>query len=248
MLDQMKTWTQNQTQTTSDPASAAERFRVQLRLRDEVLAYGLSAVLTAQPNVESCVVVPPETASEGHRRPDYDDCDVVILCADDGLPDHWPPPGARHRPRALVIVDENHPDSISTFEADGYLLHQNLTRETLGRALGQLASGEVALPVSIARQLLALNSRASPPTPALAFSVRLTARERETLLLLSEGCSNKQIATRLGISVHGAKRLVGNVLLKCAAENRTAAVVTAIRSGLLEPPPVPHATDGYRAT
>ncbi|MFI8423898.1 LuxR C-terminal-related transcriptional regulator [Streptomyces sp. NPDC085479] len=41
------------------------------------------------------------------------------------------------------------------------------------------------------------------------FEGTLTPRERETLDLLAEGMSNKQIARALGISLHGSKRLTG---------------------------------------
>jgi two-component system nitrate/nitrite response regulator NarL len=63
--------------------------------------------------------------------------------------------------------------------------------------------------------------------------VPLTAREKETLDLLAQGLSNKQIAKSLAISAHGAKRLVGVVLMKLGAPNRTTAVITAINEGLV---------------
>jgi DNA-binding NarL/FixJ family response regulator len=65
-------------------------------------------------------------------------------------------------------------------------------------------------------------------------SARLTFREQETLTHLAHGLSNRQIATRMRISEHGAKRLVSSLLLKLGATNRTAAVVTAIKYGLVE--------------
>jgi DNA-binding CsgD family transcriptional regulator len=73
----------------------------------------------------------------------------------------------------------------------------------------------------LARDLLTL-----PPRP------RLTPREREALQLLVEGLSNKQIARRLGISEHGAKRLVANILSKMDCSNRTSAVAKALREGV----------------
>jgi two-component system nitrate/nitrite response regulator NarL len=64
--------------------------------------------------------------------------------------------------------------------------------------------------------------------------VSLTARENETLALLAEGLSNKQIARRLRISEHGVKRLVGSLLLKLGSPNRTTAVVTAMKFGIID--------------
>ncbi len=62
---------------------------------------------------------------------------------------------------------------------------------------------------------------------------QLTPRELEVLALLAEGASNKQIARRLGISVHTAKFHVGAVLDKLDAIGRTDAVAQAARLGIL---------------
>jgi DNA-binding CsgD family transcriptional regulator len=61
----------------------------------------------------------------------------------------------------------------------------------------------------------------------------LTAREGEVLTLLAEGASNKEIARRLGISVHTAKFHVGRILDKLDATGRTDAVAHAARLGVL---------------
>jgi DNA-binding CsgD family transcriptional regulator len=62
---------------------------------------------------------------------------------------------------------------------------------------------------------------------------QLTPRELEVLTLLAEGASNKQIAQRLGISVHTAKFHVGAVLDKLDAIGRTDAVAQAARLGII---------------
>ena len=62
----------------------------------------------------------------------------------------------------------------------------------------------------------------------------LTPRELEVLALLAEGASNKEIARRLGISVHTAKFHVGSVLDKLDATGRTDAVAHAARLGVIE--------------
>jgi pimeloyl-ACP methyl ester carboxylesterase/DNA-binding CsgD family transcriptional regulator len=51
----------------------------------------------------------------------------------------------------------------------------------------------------------------------------LTAREREVLALVAEGCSNAAIAQRLQLSEHTAKRHVANILLKLDLPTRAAA-------------------------
>ena len=63
--------------------------------------------------------------------------------------------------------------------------------------------------------------------------IELTPRERDVLLLMAEGASNKAIARRLGISVHTAKFHVGSLLDKLDATGRTDAVAHAARRGVI---------------
>jgi DNA-binding CsgD family transcriptional regulator len=70
------------------------------------------------------------------------------------------------------------------------------------------------------------------PQPSDA-NLNLTPRERDVLLLLAEGASNKAIARQLGISVHTAKFHVGSLLEKFDATGRTDAVAHAARLGVI---------------
>ncbi len=63
--------------------------------------------------------------------------------------------------------------------------------------------------------------------------LHLSPRETEVLALLAEGASNKEIARRLGISVHTAKFHVGSVIEKLEAVGRTDAVAHAARRGVI---------------
>ncbi|MBV8696312.1 MAG: helix-turn-helix transcriptional regulator [Bradyrhizobium sp.] len=66
-----------------------------------------------------------------------------------------------------------------------------------------------------------------------ASGIELTPRELDVLALLAEGASNKDIARRLGISVHTAKFHVGSLLEKLDATGRTDAVAHAARRGVI---------------
>jgi len=118
--------------------------------------------------------------------------------------------------------------------ADGFLWQPDLTAARLREALRRCRSGELPMPPELTRALLA---RTDPgirrPRPG---SVNLTSREREALALIVRGLSNKQIAKRLSISSHSAKRLVANLMLKLDAPNRTLAAVIALRAGMVEDP------------
>ncbi|MBD2872115.1 response regulator [Paenibacillus arenilitoris] len=59
----------------------------------------------------------------------------------------------------------------------------------------------------------------------------LTEREREVLLLIADGQSNKEIAEELHISVKTVKTHVSNLLMKCELEDRTQLAVLAHRKG-----------------
>jgi len=63
--------------------------------------------------------------------------------------------------------------------------------------------------------------------------LRLTPREKDVLVLLAEGASNKAIAKQLGISVHTAKFHVGSLLEKFDATGRTDVVAHAARLGVI---------------
>jgi len=62
----------------------------------------------------------------------------------------------------------------------------------------------------------------------------LTKRECQVLQLLSEGQSNRKIAETLVISEKTVKNHVSNILQKMDVNDRTQAVVTAIRNGWVE--------------
>ncbi|HXW07636.1 MAG TPA: LuxR C-terminal-related transcriptional regulator [Vicinamibacterales bacterium] len=61
----------------------------------------------------------------------------------------------------------------------------------------------------------------------------LTAREREVLELVADGCSNRGVAERLHISDQTVKFHVAAICSKLGAINRTDAVRRALRLGIL---------------
>jgi two-component system, NarL family, response regulator LiaR len=61
-----------------------------------------------------------------------------------------------------------------------------------------------------------------------------TVREKEVLLLIADGKSNKEISDELHISIKTVKTHVSNLLMKCALEDRTQLAIYAHRKGLTE--------------
>jgi DNA-binding NarL/FixJ family response regulator len=62
----------------------------------------------------------------------------------------------------------------------------------------------------------------------------LTEKETATLVLMSVGIDNKEIAVRLGIGVESVKSRVRQIIRKLSAHDRTHAVAIGLRRGLIE--------------
>jgi DNA-binding NarL/FixJ family response regulator len=61
----------------------------------------------------------------------------------------------------------------------------------------------------------------------------LTARELDVLQLLGGGLSNKEIAQQLGVSVYTVQGHVKSIFTKLKVTDRSEAVITAIRRGII---------------
>jgi DNA-binding NarL/FixJ family response regulator len=112
--------------------------------------------------------------------------------------------------------------------AAGYLLKDADPAE-VATAVRAAAAGEVHLDSAVARQLM---RRIRAPQVGVAS---LTAREREILVLVGRGQSNREIADTLAISERTARTHVSNVLTKLQLSSRTQAALLAIREGLIPP-------------
>lgn len=72
----------------------------------------------------------------------------------------------------------------------------------------------------------------SPSETAMRARVRLTPRERDLLHAILDGCSNKEIAARLGISVQTVKNRLAVVYAKCGVSSRLELAIYASRNPL----------------
>lgn len=111
--------------------------------------------------------------------------------------------------------------------AIGYLLKDTQAPD-LRRAIKAAASGQVQLSPQASAYLMRevqdrTNETAEP----------LTERETEVLRLLSQGQSNKEIASHLQIVEDTVKTHIRHILAKLGVQSRTQAVLYAIRYGLV---------------
>jgi DNA-binding CsgD family transcriptional regulator len=102
--------------------------------------------------------------------------------------------------------------------------------DRLASLLGGVAGFRLATPGEAATVALVSRDTQAAVEPA---DIDLTPRERDVLVLMAEGASNKAIARQLGISVHTAKFHVGSLLDKLDATGRTDAVAHAARRGVI---------------
>ncbi len=113
--------------------------------------------------------------------------------------------------------------------AAGYLL-KDAEADELAAAVRAAHRGEVHLDPAVARKLT--QSLVAPQHTATA----LTPREREVVVLVAQGKSNRDIADELVIGERTARTHVSNVLMKLGLASRTQAALWAIREGLVPRP------------
>jgi two-component system NarL family response regulator len=105
--------------------------------------------------------------------------------------------------------------------ASGFILKDATVKEFIG-TIRSVAQGVKILPPSLTGSLfshvleLALKKRKGKITNA----VRMTKREREIIVLIADGLSNKEIAQQLNIATHTVKSHVHNIMEKLALHTR----------------------------
>lgn len=109
--------------------------------------------------------------------------------------------------------------------ASSFLL-KNASAQELITVIRATASGHRVLAPEVTDALIAGERRNSP-------GADLTQRERELLALMARGLSNQEISNRLSIAMPTVKFHVTNILAKLHADNRTEAVLTALKHKLV---------------
>lgn len=112
--------------------------------------------------------------------------------------------------------------------ASGYLLKDAGPAE-VDAALRAAVRDEVFLDAAVTRKL---TQEMRAPRTGLGV---LTAREKEVLILVAEGRSNKDIADHLVISERTARTHVSHLLAKMGLSSRTQAALLAVKEGLVQP-------------
>ncbi|MEU6276179.1 response regulator transcription factor [Streptomyces populi] len=197
-----------------------------------VVREGLRAMLSAEPDLDVvadassgpraealAAELRPDIVLMDLRMPEGGGVDAIVRMTRAGLPC-----------RIVVLTTyETDRDILRAVEAGaaGYLL-KDLPRAELADAVRAAARGETVLAPSVAARLVdQLRSRPERP--------RLSERETAVLRLVAEGCTNAEIGRRLFIGESTVKTHLLRAFTKLGVDDRTAAVTTALRYGLLDP-------------
>jgi len=136
--------------------------------------------------------------------------------------------------RARVIVLTSFGDDDKLFAAlragaAGYLL-KDVQPPDLVRAIRSAHGGNAPLSPTIATRVV---EEIAQGGGAPAEVDDLTSREREVLVLIAKGRSNKVIALELGVAEKTVKTHVSHILGKLGLTDRTQAALYAVRHGLV---------------
>ncbi len=208
--------------------------RIQILLVEDqtLMRQGLKMILDLEPDLQ--VVAEASTGEDGLRialemRPDVILMDVQLPAmsgveATQAICATWP--------EAKVII-------LTTFDRDDYIYHgiragavgyllKDAPATQLIETIHQVQAGEVFIQPTIASRVLRdlVRPQASPLES-------LSEREREVLVFLAQGATNREIASHLFITEGTVKNHVSSILDKLQAENRTRAADIARRHGLV---------------
>jgi DNA-binding NarL/FixJ family response regulator len=114
--------------------------------------------------------------------------------------------------------------------ATGYLLKQ-IAAGDLIRAIEGAAHGEAMLDPSLTQRVFFEVRRSIKKEEAIAFQ-DLTSQERQVLLLIAEGKTNREIASELFLSEGTVRNYVSSILSKLTVSNRAEAAAYAIKHHL----------------
>jgi DNA-binding NarL/FixJ family response regulator len=130
-----------------------------------------------------------------------------------------------------IHADEEHVMGMLQAGASGYLT-KDVPGEEIVHAVRAIISGENILPS--AKPLNNLTE--SVPSSDLWAPNKLnelTRRELTILKLVAKGMPNKDIASRIGLSLRGTKANLTTIFLKMGVSSRTEAISSGLKSGLI---------------
>lgn len=197
-----------------------------------LLRQGTAALLRADPTIE--IIAETGSGTEALALAQRLAPDVVVL--DIRLPDISGVQVARtlrqDLPDIKVLIlsgydTEQYTRALFAIGVHGYLLKTASGPELIG-AVHAIRRGETALSAEISKKIAEQD-----PRVGIAAMEHLSTRECDVLMLVGQGESNKEIATRLNIGVRTVETHVSNAMAKLRARSRTEAINLAQQRGFI---------------
>ncbi len=163
--------------------------------------------------IETCVRLKPDVALLDIRLPDgtgFDVCRAVLQTVTDL--------------RVIIltsVADETLVDEAIRAGAHGYLLKE-IDGRGLVQAIHDVAQGKSILDPAVTARVMQLVKSGAGTEKSLAL---LSPQEKRVLALISEGCTNKEVAARLGLSDKTVKNYLSTVFEKLHVSRRAEAAV-----------------------
>jgi RNA polymerase sigma factor (sigma-70 family) len=221
------------------------KIRVLLADDQDIIRTGLTIILNHQEDIE--VVGQAADGVEGVELAKQLQPDVILM--DIKMPRLNGIQATRQimaaLPKTQIIILTTYDTDDWVFDgiragAVGYLL-KDASGDNLAEAVRGAMRGESQMDPTVARKVLrefqhVTTARQAVTQPALTEEPleKLTDREEEILKLLAAGLSNKEIAQKLSLSEGTVKNHISAILAKLHANDRTQAVLTALKRGLVD--------------
>ncbi|MBI3279040.1 MAG: response regulator transcription factor [Acidobacteria bacterium] len=143
----------------------------------------------------------------------------------------------RHSPATAVLIlsmysDERYVIRAVKAGARGYLL-KDTVEEDLIRAIQLVSEGQSFFSPAVARILQEAHARNLEERRVDDRYELLTDRERQLYHMLAEGQTNKEIAARLGLSLHTVETHRTRIMEKLGVHSIAELVLSAVRRGII---------------
>ena len=213
--------------TAARVSEAARSIRILLADDHSALRMGLALILNMEADME--VVAQAATGEEAvalfrRHRPDITLMDLKM----NGLSGVDAVAGIRAEfPAARLVI-------LTTYDRD-----EDIYRSIRAGAMGYLVKDTPAAEILEAIRAVRRGRKHFPARVSDKLIERMTMqdlseRELEVLRLMAVGRSNKEIAEALSLALGTVKYHVNNILGKLSVEDRTQAVIAALKKGLVE--------------
>ncbi|GJE12792.1 MULTISPECIES: response regulator transcription factor [Methylobacterium] len=214
-----------------------DRIRVVLADDHPIVLAGIRTLLNADPEVE----LVGEATNGGEALPLIRTLAPQVAVVDVSMPGlsglELTERVAGECPGTRVLVLTVHEDAayvqpLMKAGARGYLLKRSAAEDLL-RAVHAVAAGGIYLDPSIAGHVMAGPSAAAR-SPAAADGEILSPRETETLRLIAQGFSNKEIARRIDVSVKSVETYKARAAEKLGLRTRAEIIRYGAAHGWLD--------------